>query len=165
MDERSRKKKYETRKSVNIIVHICKSLDMIDEGLEYNLTVESLELKTFINTSYTTTVVGSVEDFKEVIKTIGVRSGGKTSVMEGPYSSLITLRVTQHDGPFRYGPWYICIIAKRERYTYVPEAVELIGVKKDKTFESILRCYYTADTDVIVKKFVEALSKLLKELK
>lgn len=163
MEERSRKKKYETRKSTNIIARICQALDTIGEGSEYNLTVESFDLKTYINDLHRKAIeVSSMEEFKEIIK-VGGRPTGKTAVLEGQYASLITLRVTQHDGPVRYGPWYICIIAERERYTYVPFCVELIGVTKSKTFTSIFRCYYTAETNDIVNKFVSVLEKLLKE--
>jgi hypothetical protein len=162
MDARSRKKKYETRKSINIIARICQSLDTIGEGSEYNLTVESFDLKTYINDLHRKPLeVSTVEEFKETIK-VSTRAG-KTAVLEGQYSSLITLRVTQHDGPVRYGPWYICIIAERDRYTYVPFCVELIGVTKTKTFTSLFRCYYTAETNEIVEKFVSVLEKLLKE--
>lgn len=163
METRLRKKKYETRKSINIIARICQALDTIGLGSEYNLTVESFDLKTYINDLHRKPLeVSTVEEFKEVTK-VSVRASGKTAVLEGHYSSLITLRVTQHDGPVRYGPWYICIIAERERYTYVPFCVELIEVTKTKTFTSKYRCYYTAETNEIVEKFVSVIEKILKE--
>lgn len=162
METRLRKKKYDTRKSMNIIIRICQALDTIGLGSEYNLTVESFDLKTYINDLHRKPLeVSTVEGFKETIK-VSTRAG-KTAVLEGQYSSLITLRVTQHDGPMRYGPWYICIIAERDRYTYTPFCVELIEVTKAKSFSSVFRCYYTAETSEIVEKFVSVIKKLLTE--
>lgn len=133
MEERVRKKKYETRKSINVIINICKELDNI-EGVEYNLTVESSDLKEYINSECAATA-----------------------------ASLITLRVTQHKGPERYGPWYICVVGELNIWTFKPEAIELIGLGPTKgTFETLCMYSYSVDTTEIVERIVSNLKTNLK---
>lgn len=133
MEERSRRKKYETRKSINVIINICKELDSI-EGVEYNLTVESSDLKEYINSERAATA-----------------------------SSLITLRVTQHKGLERYGPWYVCIIGELVIWTFTPEAIELIGLGPIKgTFETLCSYSYSVDTTEIVERIVSNIKTNLK---
>ena len=133
MEERVRKKKYETRKSINVIINICKELDNI-EGVEYNLTIESADLVAYLGSSYDVRV-----------------------------ASLILLRVTQHVGPDRHGPWYVSIVGQLERWTFIPKDVLLIGLGKEKgTFETLCSYSYSVDTTEIVNRIVSNIKTNLK---
>lgn len=133
MEERVRKKKYETRKSINVIINICKELDNI-EGVEYNLTIESADLKIYIDAEY-----------------------------DAAAASLITLRVTQHVGLERYGPWYVCVVGELDRWTFIPKAVELIGLGPTRgSFETLCMYSYSVDTTEIVNRIVSNIKTKLK---
>lgn len=138
MEQRIRRKKFETRKSVNIIINTCKALDVLGEGVEYNLTLESEDLKSYISSQYPT---------------------------DGKYkhASQFVLRITQHVGPERYGPWYVCLVVEFTGWTFNPVDIMLIGLGPTKgTFETLCSYSYSVDTTEIVDRIVSNIKINLK---
>lgn len=134
MEERVKKKKYNTRKCINIIIDLCQKFDSL-ETIEYNLTRESSDLWEFLNTLYK-----------------------KTNA-----SALLILRVTQHVDKDRFGPWYICIVSELIRFTYEPFAVCVIGKQKSSTsFEFIYSISYDECRENIVNEIYKNIKKEFK---
>ena len=98
---RSRTKKYNTRKTINIFIKVCQKIDEFGEEYEYNLTGLSSEYSEHIRKLFT----------------------GITCLPS------IVLRVTRHVGKERLGPVYVVFVSEKAGFTFVPRCFVVTSVK------------------------------------
>lgn len=118
---RSRLKKYNTRKTINVFIKLCQKLDEFGEEYEYNLTGLSSEYSNHI-----------VKLFTGII-----------------CLPSIVLRVTRHVDKERFGPVYVTFVSEKVGFTYVPRCFVVTSGKSISVAVSEVVDYELSTTEIV----------------
>jgi hypothetical protein len=118
---RSRLKKYNTRKTINVFIKLCQKLDEFGEEYEYNLTGLSSEYSDHIRKGFV----------------------GITCLPS------IVLRVTRHVDKERFGPVYVAFVSEKAGFTYVPRCFVVTSGKSIATAVSEVIDYELPTTEIV----------------
>lgn len=129
---RSRTKKYNTRKTINIIIKVCQKIDEFGEEYEYNLTGLSSEYSDHI---------------------------GKLFVGLACLPSIV-LRVTRHVDKERFGPVYVAFVSEKAGFTFVPRCFVVTSGKSIAVAVSELIDYEWTTTEIVDTISEKLLNKL-----